>query len=383
MKVLTITTADMYRGGISAFLKNARKKLSPFHINLQIIYKNRALALIYGNRALNPQLPRKYAVSYLLDYMVFLVTSILASLRVIKCSKIVYVHDTGNGGLVGGIISLMCRIPLVTHVHGYKFKEISIRRKGFLRKIYIAYETAVERFVIKRSSKVLFSSKILMNVYSRVYKWASDKFTYIPVGIDVKKFDIAEVDKDLLNKIGIRNKVPVIGYIGRVEIEKNLGTALKALSSLKKRGIDFRFLIVGSGSQIPVLKELARKLSVEREVMFLGYRRDVKKVLSVIDIFLLPSLTEGTPLSLLEAMAAGKPVAVSSLPTLRYIVRDGVEGCLFNPFSHKDIERCIVKLLREDRSRLGKRARERIVHEYNIDIIARRIANIFYKLALI
>ena len=381
MKVLTITTADMYRGGISAFLKNIREKLSSFNINLQIIYKNRALALIYEDRTLKPQLPRRHIIGYLLDYIVFLVTSLLTSFKVIKYSRLVYVHDTGNGGLAGSLISLMWRIPLVTHVHGYKFKEMSIRGKGFLRKIYMAYEMAVERLVIRRSSKVFFSSRILMNVYSRIHDWASDKYTYVPVGVDIKEFNIAEKDKDFLNNIGIREGVPVIGYIGRVEIEKNLGIVLKALSSLKKRGIDFRFLVVGSGSQVPTLKELARKLSIEKEVIFLGYRRDIDKILSVIDIFLLPSLSEGTPLSLLEAMAAGKAVAISSLPTLRYIVRDSKEGCLFNPLSHEDIERCVTGLLKENRSLLGKRARERVVNEYNIDVITRRIARIFYKLA--
>jgi glycosyltransferase involved in cell wall biosynthesis len=141
------------------------------------------------------------------------------------------------------------------------------------------------------------------------------------------------------------------------------------------------FLIVGDGPLRGELEALTRALGVEKNVIFAGYREDVPRVLSVFDIKVLPSVTEGLPLAILEAMAMGKPVIATEVGGVKEILKDGETGFLVPPQDPEALSERIIYLLRnEDEARqLGIRAREES-KKYDIDLCVRRLEELYFEL---
>ncbi len=127
------------------------------------------------------------------------------------------------------------------------------------------------------------------------------------------------------------SNVYTVGYIGQLIDRKDLKTLLKAISIIKKNNRKINLKIVGDGPQKRTLQEEASRLSISKYVEFFGFRADALSLLKSFDLFVLPSLMEGIPRCIMEAMAAGVPVAVSDIPGNRDLVTAGENGCLFSP----------------------------------------------------
>lgn len=150
----------------------------------------------------------------------------------------------------------------------------------------------------------------------------------IPNGIDLRRFTTgAETRSRIRAELGIGTDAWVAGTIGRLVPEKDQATLIRAAAPLL--GEDSRLLLVGDGVEAGALRELSAALPGGRFVHFLGARSDVPDLLSAMDVFVLPSLTEGLPLVILEAMAAGLPVVCTPVGGLADVVEPGVTGELF------------------------------------------------------
>jgi glycosyltransferase involved in cell wall biosynthesis len=139
----------------------------------------------------------------------------------------------------------------------------------------------------------------------------------------------------------------VLGTVAVLEERKGHRYGLEALASLKKQGFRLNYRIAGQGSLKGELQELALRLSLKEDVEFLGFIADVSGFLSTIDIFVLPSLYEGLGVSVLEAMAAGKPVIASRVGGLVDAVIDATTGFLVAPRDVEGIAGAIRKLLQD------------------------------------
>lgn len=120
----------------------------------------------------------------------------------------------------------------------------------------------------------------------------------------------------------------VIGTVGRLEPEKDQMTLLEAFRRLKDSGVRARLVIVGVGAMAEELQRQAASLGIADRTMFLGLRRDVPRLLSAMDVFVLTSIREGLPIALIEAMAAGLPVIASDVGSIGDLVKDGQNGLL-------------------------------------------------------
>jgi glycosyltransferase involved in cell wall biosynthesis len=179
--------------------------------------------------------------------------------------------------------------------------------------------------------------------------------------------------------LGIGEGERVAGYAGRLSVEKGLVYLIEAVGILKGRGERFRLLIVGDGPERGSLEEMTRAKGVADMVTFAGFQADVEEWLGSMDIFVLPSLTEGTPMALLEAMSAGLPVLATAVGGVPLVVEDGVNGLLAAPGDPQKLSEGLSLLLHDPslRKKLGRAAldftighcdiidwRERIEHEY-------------------
>jgi len=172
------------------------------------------------------------------------------------------------------------------------------------------------------------------------------KVRVVPNGVDVKRFCPRTPNDGLRKSLDLPDGAPVVGIVAALRPEKNHWLFLSAADRVLRESPDARFLIVGDGPQRELLEALARLLSVSHAVRFLGTRNDVPEVLALIDVLALTSHIEANPVSILEAMAAGKPVVATRVGSVDRAVQDGHTGYLVSPGNEEELARRLIELLR-------------------------------------
>jgi len=143
-------------------------------------------------------------------------------------------------------------------------------------------------------------------------------------GVDLRAFD--DDRRAARRELGLDESAFVLGTVGRLEPEKDQGTLLEVFRRVTATRPEARLVLVGDGTLAEELKSHAERLGVLDRVSFLGFRRDIGRVLAAMDVFILSSVREGLPISIIEAMAARRPVVASDVGSVRDVVRDGVDG---------------------------------------------------------
>lgn len=171
-------------------------------------------------------------------------------------------------------------------------------------------------------------------------KMKAKKIEYVPgVGIDLTKFGKVTVDKsDMRKELGISEEAILLLSVGELSKRKNQEVIVRVLQLLNDKNI--HYLLAGFGKKEEYLKQLAVKLNVIDNVHFLGYRSDISKLCNIAEVFCFPSLQEGLPVALMEAMATGLPVVCSEIRGNTDLIQDGQGGFLcklddINKFAEK------------------------------------------------
>jgi glycosyltransferase involved in cell wall biosynthesis len=155
------------------------------------------------------------------------------------------------------------------------------------------------------------------------------KLCVLPNGIDTAKFEAAGDREAERRSLGIPARAPVIGTVGRLNEVKRQDLLLRAFAAVKGKMPDAWLLLVGGGPMRDALRGLAADLGVAGAVHFAGYQADPERFLRVMDVFALTSRSEGMPLALLEAWAAGLPVVASAVGGVPALIDEGRTGLLF------------------------------------------------------
>lgn len=171
--------------------------------------------------------------------------------------------------------------------------------------------------------------------YKRAKKLHAKKVEYVPgIGVHTEEFQNVVVDRNRKrSELGFKDDDFIFMSTGQLSVRKNHEIIIKALSMIENSQI--KYLIVGFGELEEYLKNLAKQLKVEERVVFAGYRSDVKELLHVVDAFAFPSLQEGLPVSLMEAMAAGLPIVCSRIRGNVDLIEDEKNGYLVEPYDFK------------------------------------------------
>ncbi len=197
----------------------------------------------------------------------------------------------------------------------------------------------------------------------------AEKVRVIPNGVDVQRFHPRWPNRSLQEELGLSEETPVVGIVAALRAEKNHELFLRAAALIHRRLPQARFLIVGDGPQRAKLEALAAELSLSDVVRFLGTRPDVPEVLALIDVLVLSSHMEANPISILEAMAAEKPVVATRVGSVAETVRDGETGYLVAPGEAGEIADRVVELLqrRQRAAAMGRAGREEVIAHGSID----------------
>lgn len=206
----------------------------------------------------------------------------------------------------------------------------------------------------------------------------SQNIRVIPNGIDVDPF--AAPRPVVLP--AIRRGVRVIGTAGRLVPQKGLLDLVAAAPAVLARFPETQFLIAGDGPQRQVLERAVQDAGMTHAFVFAGTRNDMPGVYSAMDIFVLPSVNEGMPMTVLEAMAAGLPIAASRVGAIPEVIRDGESGRLFSPGDRAGLTRSLLDLLENSttRARMGAAGRTRVTEEYSSLAMARKYSGIYERL---
>ncbi|WP_313382264.1 glycosyltransferase [Proteiniphilum saccharofermentans] len=205
----------------------------------------------------------------------------------------------------------------------------------FLRNFY---NELVKIFVLKFATSILSNSKAAYDFFfSRIDK----RFKVIYNGIDSKVFNINESKDQIRNDLGIPSASYVIGHTGRVHYSKNHEAIIKVANLLCNKYSDIHFVLCGKNTDIELVNSV--DIAVKEQVHLLGYRSDIPRILKAFDIYFFPSVTEGQPNALIEAMIVGLPIVASDIEPIKETVPEELINSLIHPLNVDDF----VKQLEE------------------------------------
>jgi glycosyltransferase involved in cell wall biosynthesis len=190
--------------------------------------------------------------------------------------------------------------------------------------------------------------------------------------------------RDVRAELGIPRGSPVVATVCQLRPEKALDLLVEAAGLLRREFPDVRVLIAGDGDEEPRLREQIAAGALEANVVLLGTRRDVPDLLDAADVAVCCSDFEGTPLSVMEYMAAGKPVVATRVGGLPELIEHGVHGLLFERRDAEGLARSIAELVRDParRREMGERARARQLSEFDLESSVRRLEELYELLYL-
>lgn len=185
----------------------------------------------------------------------------------------------------------------------------------------------------------------------------------------------------LKRTLGLDPEGPVVGTIGRLVYQKAQDTFLEAAPLVTQAVPNAQFLIVGEGPLRPALERLAADLGL-RTCCFTGFREDIPSLLSLMDVFALPSILEGFPQVLLEAMAAGRPIVATRIDGVTEVVQHNTTGLLIPPRDPSALAAAITSLLKDQglAHRLGRGGRKLVEERFTINRIAAEVDRFYTDL---
>ena len=300
--------------------------------------------------------------------------------QIIKKEKPDLVHlHLMRARFFGGIAARLARVPMIVETfHGNMFSE----HFGWLKTTAIlAAERFLGWFIMDR---VIAISESQGKELIQRGICPAKKVCIIPLGLDLDRFLTCSTLKGELRKeLGLSKETIVLGTIGRLVPVKGLSYLLEAIYEvLRSSNLDFRLLIIGDG---PLRKELELKVSalgMEKTVRFLGWRFDLEKIFADLDFVVLSSLNEGTPVSLIEGMAAGKSVVATNVGGVPDLVENGVTGLLVPSRSAAALKDAILRLLEDAdlRKRLGRQAKGFIYPKYGVLRLIQDVKDLYLEL---
>lgn len=266
---------------------------------------------------------------------------VLMLARVIKKEKPDLIHLHGfKTGFLGRAAALgFPRTPLVLTVHNY------YAYPGQSRIPFLIFQT-MEKVFSHRTNRVITVSEALKKNLTHSLGIQEEKIVKIYNGIQPENYqNNRDGGGQFKAALGLPQGIPLVGTTARLAPQKGLETLLEAARIILDQRDDCFFLVAGEGPMREKLEDMVNGLALRENVFFLGRINNIAEFLSSLDVFVLPSLTEGLSISLLEALAAKKPVVASRVGGIPEIIIDGVTGSLVPPGDPVSLASRVVEYL--------------------------------------
>ena len=298
------------------------------------------------------------------------VRSLITTLR----PAIIHTH-MAKAGTVGRLAALSTtNRPITIHTfHGHVLE-------GYFSDLTSRTFREAERLVAHRTDMLLAVSPQVRDELLSLGIGREDRFRVLPLGLDLDRFAIKSrpAGTDLRDELGIAPGTPLVGIVGRLVAIKDHATAFQAISALD--GV--HLAVIGDGELKSELEELAIELGIADRVHFTGWHPDVAQAISWLDVVLLTSRNEGTPVSLIEAAAAGRAVVATDVGGVRHVVEHGVTGIIVKPGDPRASAAAISSLLADPQTRqaMGQAGRTRSLSRFGKDQLISNISSLYEEL---
>ncbi|MFV1977124.1 MAG: glycosyltransferase [Candidatus Scalindua sp.] len=307
---------------------------------------------------------------------------ILQLSSLIKKERVDIVHSQGAradffariAAKLAGAPNVVSTVPMP--VEGFDVNPIK-------KLIYMAFNRFSECFV----DRFIVVSDALEKMMIEKHRIAPQKIVKIYNGIETDEYCISDEEivhrrSSFRTKANIGEGVPVIGIIGRLVWQKGFEYFIEAIPEVLKEFKEAWFLVVGEGELEDDLKVKSKKLKLEDKIIFTGFRDDIEDVLASIDIFVIPSLREGMPVVLLEAMAMKKPIVATNIEGIMEILENGVTGLLVPPKDSKALAEAIITMFthKDESLQMGLTARKVVTERFGVDTMVQKAEEVYEEL---
>ncbi|MCM8787667.1 MAG: glycosyltransferase [Candidatus Omnitrophica bacterium] len=286
---------------------------------------------------------------------------ILRLRKLIIKEKIDIVHTHNVDAYEYGVLAAwLAGVNKIIHTtHGKSVKETKLKR---------IRENIFHKFISLFLTDYIAVSKDLGRYAAKNWCLNKKKIRLVYNGIDINKYKKINFDKKFLYKLGIIKNDLLIGIIAGLRPVKDHPTLLKSMEMLIKKVPNSKLLITGDGPEKEKLLGLVKKLRLENNVLFLGNRTDIVRLLNCLDVGVLCSLSECLSISLLEGMACEVPFIVTNVGGNPEVIENNKDGYLVPPRNSKILAEKLINLLQDKKlmEKIGKKAREKVVKKFNV-----------------
>jgi len=309
-----------------------------------------------------------------------LATVRLAALIRRERPQILHTH-TAKAGTVGRVAALLAgraRPPIVVHTfHGHVLY-------GYFGPLRSRFFRLLERWLARHTTALVAVSPQVRDDLVSLGVAPADKFVVVRLGIELDERVGGNSDsrEEMRRYLGISSTRFAVGWVGRMTAVKRTDDVLDAFKRLQERGVAATLCLVGDGPDRPGLERRAHELGIMRDTLFLGYQEEVGPLYAAFDALVLPSGNEGTPVSVIEALAAGTPVVATRVGGVPDVVRDGEDGFLVEPGASDELAARLAELARDPalRERFGAAGRARVLPRYAVDRLVDDIDRLYRAL---
>jgi sugar transferase (PEP-CTERM/EpsH1 system associated) len=296
--------------------------------------------------------------------------------RIIREEAPDVIHTQSWSGVDAAMAKLMTgAVRLIHSEHGRNYPRIDSE----------PLKSRVARRCLYHLADAVFAvSSEVRDYYCRETRFPRERMLVIPNGVDLRRIGEAGAG-GAREELGIGADDFVVGTVARLEATKDTITLARAFAKLYSRQPEARLklLIVGDGEQRALIEAFVAERGLNEAAIFTGLRHDAPRLLGAMNVFALSSLSEGMPITALEAMAARLPVVATNVGALPELVEEGVAGFLVEP---KDDEALADRLARlysnpELAKRFGAAARRKVEREYSLELMLRRYADLYRSVA--
>ena len=298
--------------------------------------------------------------------------------RLLRRERPMILHThTSKAGLLGRVAAHLTGVPIIVHTfHGLVLK-------GHYGALKTSGVRAVERWLARFTDRLIAvgdeDKKDLL-----AYRIApTHKIDVIPLGLELNSFINSRTRRGVLHsELGLDSATRLIGIVGRIAPIKNHRLFFDAMTHVLAHHANAHVIVAGDGELRAEMERYVRELAVTNRVSFLGWRHDLPQVYTDLDVVVISSNNEGTPVSAIEAMAAGRPVVASRVGGLPDVISDSETGYLVPPGNVEQLAYAVERVLRdrETTDRLRRNARESVRHKFaterltaDIDLLYRRL----------
>jgi glycosyltransferase involved in cell wall biosynthesis len=234
---------------------------------------------------------------------------------------VVHTH-TAKAGVLGRVAARLARVPVVVHTyHGHVLRE-------YFGRVTSAVFGAIERFLAHRTDGLVTVSESVKSDLVAMGIAPADRIRVVPLGLELAPFTGTLPRGVLRADAGFAAEAPLVGMVGRLVPVKDVSTFLRAARLVHAHRPDVRFSLVGDGPDRPSLEAQAAAVGLQGLVCFHGWRRDLPAVYGDLDVVVNASRNEGTPVALIEALAAGRPVVATAVGGTPDVLENGAHGAL-------------------------------------------------------